>query len=73
MKNSKYDFNRVAPYVTGSQYVTVYTGRRQRSLYRFNPDLTEGERATVLNNLRYGEHVDAFLSCGDLLQVKAKA
>ncbi len=67
-----YDFNRVSPYLTSSEFVTVFTGRKQRALYRFNPDLTKDQKETILKNLRFGANVEAFLNCGDLLNVKAK-
>lgn len=76
MKYPKYGFNRVAPYLTGSDYLTVYTGRTSRRLYRFNPDLSNDDREVVLSELRFGESskaIAAFLACGDLLEVKAKS
>lgn len=73
MSEDKYYIHRVTPYLTSSDYVTVFNSRKDRSLYRFNPDLNREERMLILDNLKYGADVGNFLACGDLLTVKPKA
>lgn len=72
MDQDRHRIHRVTSYLTSSDYVTVFDGKKNRSLYRFNPDLSQGDRKTVLKHLRYGADVGQFLGCGDLLTVKPK-
>jgi hypothetical protein len=61
------------PYYSGSEYLTVFLSRKERRLYRFNPDLTEDERRVIhASILKDAMSTLDFLNCGDLLTTKPK-
>ena len=59
------------PYLTGSDFLTVYINRNERRLLKFNPDLDNDARQLILDGIRANVGMlFRFIDAGDLIEPK---
>jgi len=57
------------PYLTGSDFLTVYINKSERHLVKFNPDLDDAARQLIIDGIRANSGMFfRFVEAGDLVE-----